>query len=273
LLTICFVPFLSFSIHAEEIPEAHPIAVLSQDDLVFGVRSIQLNAADQTGQPDNLAVHFFLQNGNDTKKVDLLDGLTFELEDEFNNHYRQIPPNAAGLNAMFQVKYPKKFPSLYPQEIYEEVVFFEPPVQSSQELNFIVKVQSIGLLNDIHLRLPLRNAQPRQETLIQKPKQQDVAIHIVYPDKRVVLTPGETIHISVRSMPRDRQPESIYVISPFYVLHDTDVVYGYDVTIPKDYKETSLTIVVVGKWPGAEDEQDMSSDSVTFDVMPDKNAG
>ena len=248
--------------------------------LVFGVPAAMVYTDTQTDMPKNfLAVTFRFTNSNDTKKVDIAQDFVFGVKDEHGNVYRRcdVPQSFAGPVEIRN----KNFPSIYPQEHYQEVIFFEAPIAKSRVLTFTVNARNIGVSKEIVLSLPAEKIEnfslllPKSEQPMEKPQLKETAqspvsvgpLRIVSPKSGMKVSPGQTVQIDVEVPSNTPAPDKIFVVISTYTLTDDKVVYHYDVTIPRNEKGT-FSVVVIGQWQRGGAQEEILSDTIVLNVVP-----
>jgi len=220
-----------------------------------------------------LAIRYDFLNENIRKKVDLHRNFQFTLKDEFGNFYRQFdkPLDYEGVSEFYN----KNYPSVYPGERVGQTVFFEAPIESTETLFFSIDARNIGLQTEIVIKLPLKQMVTvdsdfysrfrEAEEKADAQKNQIGPIKIVKPKSGLTVEPGQMVRIEVEIPENSREPDNIFVMIPSYVLKDAELHYQYDVTIPKDQKD-SMTVLVIGQWKHGDDEE-ILSDSIRLKIF------
>ena len=217
-----------------------------------------------------LAIRYRLVNNNPTKKINLDEPLKFMLSDEFQNQYRSVPSPSDYVEPL--AKYPSSFPSLYPGEKFEEVIFFEAPISESRALFLRVNADNLGMENDFIVKIPTQRIEHIEKVALvknPKPKKVDIPIgpiKITSPENGLTVAPGEFIHIQVKIPEHTKKPDRLFVIIPAYVLEDHQMAFEYDIKIPENEKG-NFAITVVGKWDTAKGEE-VLSDSIVLNIGP-----
>ncbi len=234
-------------------------------------------AESPDAQQHFLGIRYVFRNLAETRKLDLTNPFIFQLKDEFGNHYRRLskPENYAEIRIL-----PRNFPSVYPQEEMEEVVFFEPPVERSRFLTLSIGAQNIGLKEEVSLFIPSDKikgvaesvndaARSEKDTLPDPEKSVEplryAPIRIVSPANGSQVVPGQRILVEVKVEDDVLKPEAILVIIPSYVLEDTSVSGNYDLTVPKD-QPGDFSLVVIAKWRQGGSEE-LTSDAIILNVV------
>jgi hypothetical protein len=120
------------------------------DGLVFFVNDASL--VNSSSGMTSIAVTLKVVNGDNTKKIDLSEGFSYRMADNFSNEYRMIG-ESSGFGKKAKIL-PDRFPSFYPGESYTETVFFEPPIESVKFLIFKINASSVGIKNEIKINIP-----------------------------------------------------------------------------------------------------------------------
>jgi len=212
------------------------------------------------------AVRFSFFNRDETRKIDLVQGFNFFLEDEHGNVYRPLgrPSDYEGAT----IDCSRNFPSLYPGERYAEVLFFEAPIAKCRYLILSVDANSIGYTSPVEIEIPIDRVKDlrcdcsRPDAPAQEPKR----LSIISPREGKTVNPGETIAVRVQVTGRAHALNKLVILSPTDVLEDSSLAYGYRVTVPSDHPKGSFTVIVIGQW--LEDgEETLLSDLVTLEVV------
>jgi len=258
-----------------------------RDGIVYNVHLAEIGqwkkAKDHDFRPTLIAVHFYVRNSDETRKVDLSNGFQYKLFDEFNNFYiQQAKPEGYGTITEFL---PQQYPSLYPEETYGKIVFFEAPIKSTRYLVLSVDASGVGYSESMNIKIPMNQIElaskklARAYNLTFKRKQADGSepqspidknsIKIISPPDRSPVAPGDIVNIKVRLAKGTIPPVQIYVVSPIYTLEDRSVSNEYNLRIPGDYPKGELTVVVIGRWI-VNGNEILLSDSVTLNVIDKK---
>jgi len=215
-----------------------------------------------------IAVKFVFKNNDQTRKIDLGEGFKYELQDEFHNQYRSYdrPKNYFG-----SVKStPRHFPSIYPGETFQEVVFFENPINKSTALTFSVNAANIGIEKEVALTIPSdKIIFPKSE--IEGMDSSSVSLRIISSTRGGTVVPGDRLYVRVRVSGADRPPDRIFIVSPIFALEDDKPAYTYQLNIPKDQPAGGLTIIAIAKWVEG-GEEILTSESITFEVIDPNEA-
>lgn len=278
ILVICFSAFFSScalsKTQSAKSPEKQPKSeklydiqlgeTYQKNDLVIIVKDAQITGGA-------LAIRYRFINNNVTKKVDLGEKFKFSLSDEYGNLYR-LNPAPADYPHVVRVN-PPRFPSLYPGEELEEIVFFEAPIPHSSFLFFNIDPVPIGPA--LTVKIPMQQVgreipYAKIEEIVPEeapvePKIISDFLKIRSPQENQIVYKGEAIKIDVELGGGLGVPESIVVTSPDYTLRDLSYGLHYSVIVPPEYPKDSMTVVVIAKWPG-EGSGKLLSDSMTFTV-------
>ena len=224
-----------------------------------------------------LGIRYVFQNLTETRKLDLTSPFIFQLKDEFGNQYRQLskPENYAEIRAL-----PKNFPSVYPNEEMEEVIFFEPPIERSRFLTLSINAQNIGLKGDVSLIISLDKIKGISQSINDSTRSEKNAlsalgkpieplhyspIKIVTPTSGVNVSPGDRITVEVKIEDETLRPDALMLIIPDYVLEDPNVQGTYDLIVPKT-QTGDFPLVVIAKWRKG-DSEELTSDSILLNVV------
>lgn len=200
--------------------------------------------SESSGLGKMTAVTYSIINQTGNKKIDLSAELAFILTDEFGNVYQRLEKP---LNYGQPITVPgENFPSLYPDEQFTASIFFEAPVAASQVLNLVVDAKSIGVGETISLHLPVVRALPAktEEEIVFK----DEDLQISVPKRLHRILPGDIIPIKVTVSEKIRSPDSIYIITPFYLHEDQDALGNYELRIPANQPDGPITVIVLSRW-------------------------
>ena len=203
-----------------------------------------------------------LVNNSKIKKLNLADRWMYQLSDEFGNVYRQLQVPSDYVRPVVNPN--EHYPSFYPGEKYEETVFFEPPVENSQQLSLTIDASKMGIPEPLLLTIPKERytAAPPQPSL-GIPSDKD--IQVVSPVEGMQFKPGETVKIQLQCAEGIPVPDKIYVISQRDVFEDETQSYLYDLKLPLDQPFGPYTVLVVAKWQ--KEPKVLISKSITFDII------
>lgn len=244
-----------------------------KDDFVFSIKSaVMVESPD--GAQRILGLRYNFVNLNETRKIELVDPFIFQLKDEFGNYYRQVakPENYTETRDL-----PSNFPSVYPNEEMEEIVFFEPPIERSRFLTLSIDAKNVGLRDPVSLQVttdkirnPARNVSDASRSAMDVHEETEehvrsVPVRIVTPSSGAKVAPGERITVQVKFEDEAVRPNMLMLIIPDYVLEDSNAHGTYDLIIPQGQAE-DFSLVVIAKWYKG-DSEELTSDSVLLNVV------
>ena len=196
-----------------------------------------------------LAITLEVINHTKTKKISLQEEFQYELTDEFGNTYRLLSvPDHYERPIFFPNKH---FPSIYPEEIFSETIFFEVPIEKSETLFLKFDATPLGISNAIQLSLPCFKIGEKEKSVVQElqsrnPIDNDLAI--ILPKNGAAVMPGEIVPLRIK-LPADIDPpDRIYILSPDYLFEDTNLSSRYDLRIPPLQKLGPFIVVVMAMW-------------------------
>lgn len=251
----------------------NPSKEFRNSDFVFLVKSAVVFESAESDQRF-LGIRYAFRNLTETRKLDLSEPFNFRLNDEFGNQYRRLPKpeNYTEANSL-----PKNFPSVYPQDGLEEVVFFEPPIARSRFLTLSIGAQNIGLKEEVALLVPPDKIKNIAESVNDASRSKDeetmeraipvpyAAVRIISPLNGSQVAPGQRIAVEVKVEDKALKPEAIMVIIPDYVLEDTSAAGNYDLIVPRNL-QGDFSLVVIAKWRQGEREE-LTSDSILLNIV------
>lgn len=238
--------------------------VQAPEGIKFEVNEVEVREwikSESSGLGKMTAVTYTITNQTGNKKIDLSAELVFILTDEFGNVYQRLENP---LNYGRPITVPgENFPSLYPDEQFTAAIFFEAPVAASQVLNLVVDAKNIGVGETISLHLPVARALPAKAE--EKMVFTDEDLQISVPKRLHRILPGDIIPIKVAVAEKVGSPDSIYIITPFYVHEDQDALGNYELRIPADQPDGPITVIVLSRW-SREGQDETLSKSFTVNV-------
>ena len=185
-------------------------------------------------------------NNTKNKKLDLAKDLKFELVDEFGNAYRHFAKAPKDYPDPVIVPNPH-FPSLYPDEIFSETLFFEAPMDIGKQFYLQIDASALGYPQLVKKILP-RSQMHRINGILKKRVAQEADLKIVSPSDGELVKPGETVPLAIDLTNDVYLPDSLLIITPDYVLEDQNLKRQYQVRIPAELKQGEYTIVVMAQW-------------------------
>ncbi len=225
-----------------------------------------------------IAISYTMTNMNKTKKVDLDGNFNYSLFDNFGNRYRPMRKPDNFKTSVLIVS--KNFPSLYPNEVYGETLFFEAPIPTANNLMLSIASENMKLSRPVELSFTPEEATNQPIVNIEdilKQSDQEIRttnnaliiplgapeIAILSPQSGVVWDQGETARLEVTSK-GDQKPKKIILIAldTTYLDSEPQKKNIYDLNIPFDTKPGSYTANVIAEWPSG----DISSTFLSFYV-------
>lgn len=261
-----------------------------QDGLVFEIKEAEIylrgsgleafhdleeSSFDDTFPSACLAIRYHILNENQTKKLSMEERVDFSLQDEYDNNYSLLtkPDDYPKLTKSYEAG----FPSLYPGQSFEEVIFFEAPILESRFLFLTIKAKGLGLNDDVIVKIPTQGIVGFDQLMVskkedkhseeRKPETETPKIgplKIVSPAPGAAFTPGEVVHIEVKIPEDSAAPNHLYVVVPTYILEDHQLAFQYDLRIPQDTMG-SLAVIVIGHWETPQGEE-ILSDSIVLNI-------
>ena len=215
-----------------------------------------------------IAVTYELFNHNPTRKINFNDGLRFRLLDEFNNEYRELPQP---LNFSRPVRSaPPHFPSIYPDETYQETIFFEAPIKRSRTLTLLADKKNDYRSLPIEIPIPVDKIMVYNTSTDQySPSDRFPGVKIIIPSNEAPVQPGQLVNMHVL-VHGQKSPESLVVVA-FNTTYE-DYRPGknnvYDLRIPPEQSAGPLSISIIGRWAASEGQEDLVlSDSIVLNVV------
>jgi len=210
-----------------------------------------------------LALTLDIKNNAKNKKVDLRQSINLLLLDEFNNSYEKLATPSNYHGAPFLKN--KHYPSLYPGEVFTQVIFFEAPIASSKNLFLIITLPEAENTPEVQLKI----ARDKIHDVTIPPKWRrpvDKDLMIMQPVEASIIKPGDIVHIEIRISQDIKKPDSIFILTPIYVLEDKSLSCQYDIKIPEEQELGNFPIGVMASWKNSEQKITTISRSVTLQI-------
>jgi hypothetical protein len=115
------------------------------------VRNDIILSSPPPASPALLGITFDFINKLMTTRVDIAGNFSYSLVDDLGNKYKSMRPTGY-FNQMKVV--PEHFPRIYPGELYQETIFFEPPSDTIKYLLFTINATSVGIKKEISVKIP-----------------------------------------------------------------------------------------------------------------------
>ena len=220
------------------------------------------------GRVEMIAVTYQLNNNSSNKKINFRDNFRFHLMDEFDNEYVELDKP---LDYTRPVRFaPSRFPSIYPQEVFKETVFFEAPIKESRTLKLLVKRGKNDASPTVEIPVPVDKIMVYDNKRKQlAASQQYPGLRIVIPSSETPVKPGELVHMHVL-VHGVKGPDSVVVVALDTTFEDLNPGKNnvYDLNIPENQAPGPLSASVIGRWVGKDGQEDLVlSDSVVINVV------
>lgn len=236
------------------------------DDMKIRIRDVGVSdslRATSEGEKAFLYVTLDFVNTNNQKKFDLSKNIQFILKDEYDNTYLALPEPEHYSQVYLNKN--SHYPSLYPNEVYTQTYFFEPPLNASAQLFLSFDGAPYDLSNNIVLHISKDQYMPDDKESLDDVLRNGIKLKALKTD--ISVAPGARYPVKVELSKEIKvKPAKIYVISPDYLYEDFSGEGIYQVKVPPHHPIGPFQILVIAEWSKGENMPTLS-DSLTLNVV------